>query len=42
MVRILKDHKLADELVRGKKRAAKFTRERVVAPIENTLEELLS
>jgi glycosyltransferase involved in cell wall biosynthesis len=43
VVRILKDHDLADELVRrGKERAAKFTREELWPQFENTLEELLS
>jgi glycosyltransferase involved in cell wall biosynthesis len=43
VVRILRDHELADKLVRlGKERAAKFTRKRLWPEFKCTIEELLS
>jgi glycosyltransferase involved in cell wall biosynthesis len=43
VVRILKDHELANELVRrGKERAAKFTRERLWPQFRCIIEEMLS
>ena len=43
MVRILRDHELADELVRhGKERAAMFTRRRLWTEFKSIIEELLS
>jgi hypothetical protein len=43
VIRILRDHDLAEELAhRGKERALSFTREKLWPDLKDTMEELLS